>query len=46
LETLALSLVLLALYRPVTRGLRWLMVPADERTASPRGRASGHPALS
>jgi hypothetical protein len=42
LETLALSLVLLALYQPVTRGLRWLMVPSDERTANPRSRASGH----
>jgi hypothetical protein len=42
LVTFALSLVLLALYKPVTQALAWLIVSRDERPNRPLGRASGH----
>jgi hypothetical protein len=42
LVTLALSLMLLALYLPVTRGLRRVMGPRDERNTRPTGSTSGH----
>ena len=42
LVTLALSLVLLALYLPVTHGLRSLMGPQDERNAHPIDSTASH----
>jgi hypothetical protein len=41
LVTLALSLVLLVLYLPVTHGLSWLIVPRDGRNTSPTSSTSG-----